>query len=142
MTIGMVGREVGGYRITRILDKGYSAQCMYCGVDVTLQGLSGKGFPRVCGCYGNGKMPVPKKALRAYRRKLAASKERGYFKAKKAATPTEYPGRSRYQGVSWDKGEGMWLAYVYLPGRKQKKVGRFYDEDEAGAAAEVARKQL
>lgn len=43
-------------------------------------------------------------------------------------------GRSKYRGVVWDKPREMWRAQVMLDGR-YKTLGRFRDEDEAGAAA-------
>lgn len=46
--------------------------------------------------------------------------------------------RSRHRGVTWDKRTGRWLAQVMIDGRNHF-LGRFDDEDEAGAAAAAFR---
>lgn len=43
-------------------------------------------------------------------------------------------GSSRHRGVTWDRSRGKWLAHAQLNGRKVT-LGRFADEDEAGAVA-------
>jgi hypothetical protein len=44
------------------------------------------------------------------------------------------PGTSRYRGVHWDKARGRWQVKVKLNGVGHY-LGRFHDEDEAGAVA-------
>ena len=44
---------------------------------------------------------------------------------------------SKYIGVSWNKREQKWRAYIYIDG-KQKHLGYYIDEDEAGLVSENA----
>ncbi len=49
---------------------------------------------------------------------------------------------SRYVGVYWRKDKQMWGAMVKPPGQKQRHLGFFHDEDEAGRVAAQARVEL
>jgi hypothetical protein len=50
-------------------------------------------------------------------------------------------GRSRHRGVAWHKQNGVWRAYISVKGR-HRHLGCFEDEDEAGAVAAQARREL
>lgn len=48
---------------------------------------------------------------------------------------------SGYRGVSFDKESNKWLSYIYI-NRKQKKLGRFTNKEDAAIAFDKAAKSL
>lgn len=62
----------------------------------------------------------------------------GYVRAENQQNRHSVCGRSRHRGVSWHSRDRLWVAHATFNGRTVT-VGRFADEDQAGAAAAAYR---
>ncbi len=65
------------------------------------------------------------------------------------ATPSQNGGNSRgkvggtskFKGVCYDKSRSKWRAFLMLPGKKQKALGRFDREEDAARAYDIAARE-
>lgn len=50
-------------------------------------------------------------------------------------------GSSEFRGVSWDAGHKKWAAYIWVENRRNIRLGRFEDEEDAARAYDAAAKE-
>jgi hypothetical protein len=80
-------------------------------------------------------------AARAYDEAAAPLGRKVNFPAADGGTIFSRRATSRFQGVSWNKGESKWLARIMIDG-KSTYLGRFDDEEAAARAYDVAAARL